>query len=160
MIDSNTGNSIFIPQICRPPIIERNVEKIPIGNYLYLTQKNVELNKKKLSKEMEILKIRNIDQNFTLSKSNEMIKEMKKKSIDVIFNIIDSDQDGRISYSRLNENNLPNEIRIIFARLFKEMKESKCDPNKKEFEKASNNLFNLISNSKKKERFYDFINNH
>jgi len=145
MIDPNTGKSLFIPQIGRPPLIERNVEKMPIGNYLYITQKKIESNKKKLNKEMEIMKNENFEQNYTLSKSNELIEEMKKKSINIIFDILDSDHDGKISHSRLNLDNLPYEISSIFSRLFKEMKESKCVLNKEEFIMASNNLFNLIS---------------
>jgi len=123
---------------------------MPIGDYLYSTQKKIYANREKVKNEMELSNMDEHYKLFTLAKSERIINKLKTESFIGIFRLLDKDGNGiisskSISISGIINSALPKDICSLYNRLFVEMEETSCTLNLDEFIIASNNLFKLLS---------------
>jgi len=102
----NNGQSIdkerFKPKIGRPPKNDRNKSALPIGEYLYEKNKEMKEHMNKM-KEDEIKKAKaDCNFSFTGKESNQIIEGRKGEIFKEVFNLLDNDEDGIISYKSID----------------------------------------------------------
>ena len=86
-------NNTYKPQIGRDPKIDRNSLGLPVGDYLYSQAKiNREINKH--DKEPHSIAIR--------KESKKLVENMKAKSYNMLFQLLDSNGDGIVSDSQVD----------------------------------------------------------
>ncbi len=95
-IDPETGKQLFVPSVGRAPK-NRGRGNQPIGNYLYSQVKaNAELlNSKRMLHEIENRKESNIV--MTQERSNQIVARLRVQSFHRVFELMDSDHDGKIN---------------------------------------------------------------
>ena len=96
-MESKNERALFHPKICRSPIYERNIAKIPIGDFLHSQQKQIFTNKEKQRNELQTSDIEEHYKLFTLAKSEGIINQLKTDSFISIFNLLDKNRNGIIS---------------------------------------------------------------
>ena len=109
--DSKNGQLLFKPKITRGPLYPIQRE------YSYDNEINYE-NKKK--EELEIQKKEEI-RNKYIKKMNKIITEAKKMEYIELFNSLDSDNDGLISYKKIKLSTLDNKKLIALTPILKEL---------------------------------------
>ncbi|KAM3132041.1 hypothetical protein pb186bvf_015785, partial [Paramecium bursaria] len=141
-LDSNTGQRLFHPNVGRPPMADRNVEHLPIGEYLY-QMKNVKdqshynlLVQDKLQRENSRAK--------SSDKSNLIYEQKKRKSLEEIFYLLDSDGDGYISAQSINISQMPPDVLQILSPLLCEMEQIGANLNLNSFIDAANRLLQTL----------------
>lgn len=95
------------PKICRPPIYNRNPDKKPIGEFLFLK-----------SKEMAPVGIRqenNSNKPIISNTSEKLFNKLKINSFKEIFKLLDDDKDGYLSSKKMN---IESKFKKIFQKRF------------------------------------------
>ncbi|CAD8125843.1 unnamed protein product [Paramecium sonneborni] len=139
--DQSTGQKLYHPQICRPPI-SRNADHLPIGEYLY-QMRTIKEDKFHFLIEQD----RQDQQNQrarSLDKSNQIYEIKKKKFIYEIFNLLDSDSDGLISAQKIEISSINSEILQILTPLLCEMEQINAQLNQQQFYEAANRLIQTL----------------
>ena len=147
-IDTITGQKLFKPQINQNSHLRKRNSKDTFNN-LYSDYE------KKIIKRKQEEKINN-EKFYTLEtlsnkQSNEIYEKNKINSFEKIFNILDKDQDGKISNFNIHINGLPKNIKNIIFPILNEIKEDNKIVNKNEFCNGCLKLYENLNYLQKKE---------
>jgi hypothetical protein len=120
VIDSKTGQPYFHPQTGRGPKNNRP-HPTQLGDYLYNQRFEAE-NKQRdlLEKEQRTLEANMAKSN---EKSHQIMESIKRKKLNEIFRLLDSDGDGYISSTKIDIGSVGTDILEAFAPLLCEMEE-------------------------------------
>ena len=147
-IDTITGQKLFQPQINQNSHIRKRNSKDTFNN-LYSDYE------KKIIKRKQAEKDNNerfyILETLSNKQSNEIYEKNKINSFEKIFNILDKDQDGKISNFNIYINGLPKNIKNIIFPILNELKEDNKIVNKSEFCNGCFKLFENLNYLQKKE---------
>ena len=132
-----------MPDVGRDPLIERNVENMPIGVHLYeqafLTEQKI------MDRQMvteEAIKAKR-EKSKTNNISNLIVEGKKHERLERIFQLLDDDDDGIISSSKICINNLPGNVLKIISPLLIEMEEMQLELIFEDFYKAADKLYSV-----------------
>lgn len=105
----NQENIPFHPRTGRSPEY-RNVNNMPVGMYLYekafIKQRRNEILADQLDEEIRLRR----QVKTTNNMSEKIVETIKYKRLEEIFELLDSDNDGIISNSKIDISNLPTSI--------------------------------------------------
>ncbi len=121
-VDHATGQRWFQPKIGRKPHFERNLAKLPIGNYLYGMRYEFDDKKEFLHTMDEQIRDEMVNQVFTTDRSEKLCNRMKARRFKELFQLLDENGDGVIDMTEMKA--LPNferfsdeiQVDLIFAR--------------------------------------------
>ena len=120
-VDHETGQGWFQPKIGRKPQFERNLAKLPIGNYLYGMRYEFDDKKEFLHEMDEQIRDEMVNQVFTTNRSEKLTERMKQKRFREIFALLDKDGNGVIDFDEMKHlpeyERFSNEIQmdLLFA---------------------------------------------
>lgn len=126
-IDETTGQELFYPVINDPkPSLLRNRRHQPhqVGQQLY--QKAVESRQKKLQaqqEEIEFLKNQRSSLSRANGKSEKIVKNARRTKLHEIFDKLDADRDGEISFHQMDLSCLCSQLLSAFRPLFEELEQ-------------------------------------
>ncbi len=147
-IDTITGQKLFKPQINQNSHLRKRNSKDTFNN-LYSDYEKKIIKRKQAEKD-------NNERFYTLEtlsnkQSNEIYEKNKINSFEKIFDILDKDQDGKISNFNIHINGLPKNIKNIIFPVLNELKEDNKIVNKNEFCNGCFKLFENLNYLQKKE---------
>lgn len=124
-------------------LLKRNTHNLPIGDYLYLNK----LEKEQKKHELITKEIRELEESKAKSneKSTAIFETIKAKKIEEYFNLMDSDQDGEISASKIEISRLPIFVLEKLAPLLCEMEQMSLTLDFYNFHQAFLKLSNVIN---------------
>jgi len=102
-IDQENAECTFRPKINEvPSTVKNRAQGKKLGEYLYNVHKEVsdKITKKKEEEEQKLRKMSN--KKFTREKSVVLLGKAEREKLTEIFNALDSDQDGKISASKID----------------------------------------------------------
>ena len=120
-VDHETGQGWFQPKIGRKPQFERNLAKLPIGNYLYGMRYEFDDKKEFLHEMDEQIRDEMVNQVFTTNRSEKLTERMKQRRFKEIFALLDKDGNGVIDFDEMKHlpeyERFSNEIQmdLLFA---------------------------------------------
>jgi hypothetical protein len=142
-VNPQTKKPFFMPDVGRDPLIERNAENMPIGVHLYeqafLTEQKI------MDRQMvteEAIKAKR-EKPKTNNISNLIVEGKKHERLERIFQLLDDDDDGIISSSKISINNLPGNVLKIISPLLIEMEEMQLELIFEDFYKAADKLYSV-----------------
>lgn len=110
LVDPTTGQELFRPQTGRKPYAERNSDAIPIGDFLYQLKFALD-SKKRTIVDRNIQKAKELANcQYVGSKSSKLLENIKTRSVQDIFEYLDTDKDGSIDLTKVDVKNLSDEI--------------------------------------------------
>ena len=121
-VDEESGQRFFKPRIGRMPHFERNIAKLPIGNYLYGMRYEFDDKKEFLHEMDEQIRDEMVNQVFTTNRSEKLTGRMKQRRFKEIFALLDKDGNGVIDFDEMKAlpefERFSNEIQVdlLFAR--------------------------------------------
>ena len=147
-IDKITGQKLFKPQINQNSHLRKRNSKDTFNN-LYSDYEKKIIKRKQAEKD-------NNERFYTLEtlsnkQSNEIYEKNKINSFEKIFDILDKDQDGKISNFNIHINGLPKNIKNIIFPILNEIKEDNKIVNKNEFCNGCLKLYENLNYLQKKE---------
>ena len=121
-VDNETGQEFFKPKIGRKPHFQRNIAKLPIGNYLYGMRYEFDDKKEFLHTMDEQIRDELVNQVFTTDRSEKLTTRMKGRRFREIFSLLDANGDGVIDLDEMKKlpayERFSDEIKtdLLFAR--------------------------------------------
>lgn len=176
----DSEKNLFKPKVGRKPKNERNINNLPIGEYLFglknmQEQKKTLLNigndnEKQLFKKGLIKYYKNLqytdnfsgspyNSSFVQEESKKIVENRKQANFAEFFKILDDDDDGIISATNINLKGLTEDIMEIYAPLLLEIEEKDQFLNQEDFIKASTKLYRTLT-IKEKDILLGFGNKH
>ena len=135
--EENEKNS-FRPKITRGPLSGKSREINENLNGFY--DKRITIQKETL--ENDEIKNNKEKKKYYMKKSSEVIMKMKYDKYKALFELLDSDKDGLISYNKINLNGINNNILIVIKPILGELYETKKTFDLNTFCDKIQNLFN------------------
>ena len=77
--------------------------------------------------------------------SNSLFDNMKNEKFHKIFNLLDSDEDGKISFTCMETKRLPTNVRQLLDPVFRQIKLEKDSLNRTEFVKILHRIYDVCS---------------
>ncbi|CAD8103598.1 unnamed protein product [Paramecium primaurelia] len=145
--DITTGQKLYHPIIGRPPANDRNNSNLPIGDYLF-QMRTVHEDHHNYLVEQERQSIMN-SMAKSSEKSSQIYEDKKRKVLEEIFSLLDSDGDGQISASSIEISGIQSEILQILAPLLCEMESIQAQLDLESFIEAANRLILSLNVSDK-----------
>lgn len=143
----------FHPQTGKEPE-HRNVNKMPVGMYLYEKGLVSWKRKKLVNEEIQKETKKAFNQVKTNSVSEKIVDELRYKKLKEIFEHLDNDNDGIISYNKIDISTLTNSDLKKIAPLLIEMEQMQLVLDINAFMDAGNTLIGMLTLDEKNE----FIN--
>jgi hypothetical protein len=145
LFDYEKGQPFFTPKTGRPPVFDRNAQKLPVGHYLY----SINETKQSKLKQKEMLEdiSRKVLSECTKSNpySQKLYDRYRLKIYIKLFNELDSDGDGCISANRISFDSINLDTLDIITPLLIEMEEKGETVRLPEFVQRVENLFSKLS---------------
>ena len=131
-------NNSFIPIITRGPknVNQREINENLKGYYdkrIFGKKEQLQINEKKNNIEKK---------KYYLLKTSELIMKMKSEKYKILFELLDSDKDGLISYDKIKLTGINNDILTAITPVLRELYQLKTSFDFKTF---SNKLDNLLT---------------
>lgn len=131
----------FKPKTGRSPKGRETELSIPIHERLI--KKGAELRDSKQQKRETVSKI--LEKKNIQTKSTQMLEEKKRYILINVFEVLDSDQDGKISKDACDIESLNSDLKEFFAPLFAEMEERDMTLDKETFIDSSLRLYQKLT---------------
>ncbi|CAD8072696.1 unnamed protein product [Paramecium sonneborni] len=145
--DITTGQKLYRPIIGRPPNNERNNSNLPIGDYLFQLRTVQEDHHNYLIEQQRQSVMNSMAKSS--EKSSLIYEDKKRKVLQEIFSLLDSDGDGKISASSVEISGIQSEILQILAPLLCEMESIQAQLDLESFIEAANRLIQSLNVSDK-----------
>ncbi|CAD8174122.1 unnamed protein product [Paramecium pentaurelia] len=145
--DITTGQKLYRPIIGRPPNNDRNNSNLPIGDYLFQMRTVQEDHHNYLIEQQKQSHMNSLAKSS--EKSNQIYEDKKRKVLEEIFTLLDSDGDGQISASSIEISGIQSEILQILAPLLCEMESIQAHLDLESFIEAANRLIQSLNVSDK-----------
>ncbi|CAD8174015.1 unnamed protein product [Paramecium octaurelia] len=145
--DITTGQKLYRPIIGRPPTNERNNSNLPIGEYLFQMRTVQEDHHNYLIEQQRQSLMNSMAKSS--EKSSQIYEDKKRKVLEDIFGLLDSDGDGQISASSIEISGIQAEILSILAPLLCEMESIQAHLDLEQFIEAANRLIQSLNVSDK-----------
>lgn len=145
IIDHKTGNEYFKPQINQNFYVrDRPDSSHKVTLNLYDRHKMI-LEKKQRAVNDEIRKAADVrDKNSKANKhSKQIVANSRQKKINEIFNLLDEDNDGEISWANIDLTKLSPGLTDVFKPLFDELEQIQEPLDREEFTDATIRLYNV-----------------
>ena len=115
-----------------------------LSNRLYNHGNYQRAEKKKLSKSLDSKRKQEFNQVHIEKNSNELFENMKREKFNKIFNLLDGDEDGKISFTSMETKNLTKTIRTLLDPVFRQIKFEQDSLNRMEFIKILHRIYNVV----------------
>ena len=130
--------------------IKRNQNNLPVGDYLYAKRTELQAVKKSLLDRS--IHERDQQQKAIFNQSSQkLFFDLQSRKLKAIFNLLDGDQDGKISAGKIDIGTMETKILRVFAPLLVELEELEQELDWGEFEEAAERLLKTLSPSERAE---------